>query len=617
MIKSGLKLKFIVVLILLALLPVVGIGGYAYNQSKHALSNSCFNNLSESAENAVVIINNQLDSAIEKMELIATSDELKTSNINQINRYLDLKRQKAKIFESLAFVGVDGISIIDADGNKGIDIKERQYFKEILAGKSVAFSEIIYSKTTGNQIIVVATPVLNDDGSIYGILAGGLKWEHIRIHAEEKAFGETGELYIVSKDGTFLSNSRFEANTLFNKQVNTQAKDDLAVGKEGSGIYANYRGVDVLGVYFPLKYNGWGLIAEQDLAEAYTMAYNIKDSIVLASIIVVIITVAIAILIGNSIVNPIIRLTYVTEKFAKGDYSVDVDIIAKDEIAILVNSVKQLVDRSKASVKITTESTMNLFTATQEISSSAQQISSGAQEQSSQVEQVTYAIEQMTGAIDYVAKDAQNASVSALEANETAQQGEILIKNAVDGMKEINEKMQKLSRNSQEIGQILAVIDDIADQTNLLALNAAIEAARTGGAGKGFAVVADEVRKLAERSVKATNEIAELVSNIQKDIMQAVEAANNGATLTQQAGEAFETISNLVNRTSYMINEIAAASEEQATSSGEVLKASEGISAVIEETAAGIEEVAASTEEIAAMANILLDRMNVYKVNKE
>lgn len=254
-----------------------------------------------------------------------------------------------------------------------------------------------------------------------------------------------------------------------------------------------------------------------------------------------------------------------------------------------------------------------------EISSSTEQISTGAIEQSTHINEVAAAVEEMTRTILANSENAKVASESANENGRSAGEGGEIVVETIAGMNRIAEvvtnaasTIEALGNSSNQIGEIIQVIDDIADQTNLLALNAAIEAARAGEQGRGFAVVADEVRKLAERTTKATKEIAGMIKLIQQNTTLAVSSIKEGTTevekgklLAEQAGESLKKIILGTERNSQLITQLADASREQYITSESISKNIEGINSVIQETTAGIRDIANASEELRTMTTNL------------
>ena len=201
----------------------------------------------------------------------------------------------------------------------------------------------------------------------------------------------------------------------------------------------------------------------------------------------------------------------------------------------------------------------------------------------------------------------------------TAQNGSEVVSNAVQSIKRIASKVQQsaktvesLGLRSEQIGNIVGTIEDIADQTNLLALNAAIEAARAGEQGRGFAVVADEVRALAERTTKATREIGEMIKAIQKETKSAVAAMEEGVQEVERgtedaarSGVALEEILNQIGDVTSQINQIATAAEQQTATTNEISKSMHEITGVVSEASHSSQDTSASASELARMAEEL------------
>ncbi len=248
-----------------------------------------------------------------------------------------------------------------------------------------------------------------------------------------------------------------------------------------------------------------------------------------------------------------------------------------------------------------------------ELSSAVQEVANGAATQSRSVDSASSTVHEMTKALDEIASNSASVSEMSAQAYEAATSGSVAVRRTADGMEAIriavNEaatSVQGLGEYSAQIGDIVAVIDDIAEQTNLLALNAAIEAARAGEHGRGFAVVADEVRKLAERSGQATKEIATLIGAVQagtQDVIRAIESSvgdvDKGAELAVETGEALTSILGAVQATNQQVQQIAAAAEEIAASSTEVVTSMETISTVTTQNAAAAGQMAQNSNKVA------------------
>ncbi|GEL65888.1 methyl-accepting chemotaxis protein [Marinilactibacillus psychrotolerans] len=379
--------------------------------------------------------------------------------------------------------------------------------------------------------------------------------------------------------------------------------------------------------------------------------------IILASILATILAIVIGVFMGRIIGVPLKKVSQKLDHISKGDLTEPVEVTKrKDEIGILINATSKMQEELKNLINSVADATVQVLSSSEELTQSTnevvvgaeqvattmQELATGAEAQANSTSEFSEHMQKFSETIEDSSKESEkiyqtSTNVYSLTkdgremmANSVSQMQSIdnIVKNSVDGVKELDVK-------SGEISKLVGVIESIAEQTNLLALNAAIEAARVGDQGKGFAVVADEIRQLAEQVSVSVVDITDIVNNIQSESAKLVvgletgyEQVEKGTSQIQQTGETFNKISSSVESMGNAIKEISnklagnrSTTKNMSTNIEEIAGLSEQSAAGIEQTSATaqqttstMQEVSSSSEELANLAEKLSNLVERFKI---
>jgi methyl-accepting chemotaxis protein len=515
---------------------------------------------------------------------------------------------------TLEIKGLYDIFITDADGNVIYSVfKESDYATNLIDGKwkdtglAEAFRAVKaapeagvvynsdfepYGPSNDAPAIFFSTAILDQFGELAGSLivqAPSARFNDIMQLTE--GLGETGEAFIINRDGLMITDSRFSSEpTALRVKVDTTAGSQALEGKTGIMIDKGINGESVKSAFMPVDVGDlrWAVMVVQSMEEVEAPLDTVMTRNLGVTVIVLLIVSIIGFFISRSVSLPILRLTNIMGELSGG--RLDTEVTGQnrtDEIGRMASAVQVFkenalkvreleaeqraaaeraeVEKREAMHRMADDFERSVgqivdgvASASTELNNTAQSMTSISREVNDQARNVAHSSEVASTNVQTVAAASEELASSIQEISRQVAQSTDISGKAVGAVDGTARRMESLKVSADKIGEVVNLINDIAEQTNLLALNATIEAARAGEAGKGFAVVASEVKNLANQTARATDEIGGQVSGV--------------ANATREAVEAMAEISAVIQDMSEISGAIAAAIEEQDAATGEIAR---------------------------------------------
>jgi methyl-accepting chemotaxis protein len=457
--------------------------------------------------------------------------------------------------------------------------KQRGWYTRAMENPGKVALRDAYYWEPDDAVYVSAVRTYQKGNAVGGVVAVDVSIKTLTEMANKTKLGTTGSIMVIENTGTVLVDA-LNADNNFKKISDLTGDAYQKIAQTPSGLIDfSLNGVDYYANVFTSPNLKWKFVGLMPASEIYASTMELIKTTAIVCILLLLVFAVVAYMMAKSLITPIESVSSHLRVLAEGegDLTSKIDIQTNDETGTLSNWFNQFIESTRALILGIKKSSMQIDKIAAETSSKASDVAQAATKQLQSIELISEAGQQMLIASNEAAESCANSAQFSEKGLETTIAGKNLLKNSAEGvnrlgsrLKESNQIITELQKETTNINQILSTIQAIAEQTNLLALNAAIEAARAGEQGRGFAVVADEVRTLAGRTQESTEQISNILGLLASRTKQASDSmvtslaeSESAMSLSDQALNSFEQIEEVVKQMRDMTMQTAASAEEQ------------------------------------------------------